>query len=143
MQATAESGRVLSFPKTYTVFECCNCGVAYAVTTDFERRRREDGTAFYCPRGHSQVFTKTEVQKLKEQLAAKQAEAERAHARANAHWAEKCRAENRAKAYRGAVTKIRKRVAAGVCPCCRRNFQNLARHISDQHPKFGKGRAKK
>lgn len=29
-----------------------------------------------------------------------------------------------------------RRIAAGVCPCCRRSFTDLARHMSSQHPDY-------
>lgn len=28
------------------------------------------------------------------------------------------------------------RVGAGVCPCCKRTFQQLARHMKCKHPKY-------
>jgi hypothetical protein len=34
------------------------------------------------------------------------------------------------------VTKIKNRVGHGVCPCCTRSFQNLARHMASEHPTF-------
>ena len=40
------------------------------------------------------------------------------------------------RATKGVVTKIRRRVANGVCPCCKRHFVNLKRHMSGQHPEF-------
>jgi hypothetical protein len=27
-------------------------------------------------------------------------------------------------------------VANGVCPCCNRTFQNLARHMAGKHPDY-------
>jgi hypothetical protein len=27
-------------------------------------------------------------------------------------------------------------VKHGVCPCCKRTFENLARHMKGQHPTF-------
>jgi hypothetical protein len=34
------------------------------------------------------------------------------------------------------MTRIKKRVAAGVCPCCNRSFKDLARHMAGQHPDY-------
>ncbi len=34
------------------------------------------------------------------------------------------------------VAAERERIVSGVCPCCNRTFQNLARHIAGQHPDF-------
>ncbi|HYC31767.1 MAG TPA: hypothetical protein VEB59_05720, partial [Gemmatimonadales bacterium] len=40
---------------------------------------------------------------------------------------------------KGVVTKIKRRVAGGVCPCCNRTFSDLARHMSGKHPGWGNG----
>lgn len=32
--------------------------------------------------------------------------------------------------------KIEKRVANGVCPCCNRTFEDLARHMSTKHKDY-------
>ena len=46
-------------------------------------------------------------------------------------------AEQRAhSATKGQLTRARKRAANGVCPCCHRSFENVARHVAKQHPDF-------
>ena len=45
-------------------------------------------------------------------------------------------AERQAAAKRGQVTKLKKRAAAGVCPCCNRTFVELQRHMATKHPTF-------
>ncbi|HEX9950777.1 MAG TPA: hypothetical protein VGB53_03340 [Rubricoccaceae bacterium] len=40
------------------------------------------------------------------------------------------RQKRRAAAQKGAHTRTKKRIAAGVCPCCNRTFQDLARHMA-------------
>jgi len=42
----------------------------------------------------------------------------------------------RVSAARGRVTKIKRRVQHGVCPCCNRTFSNLASHMKTKHPEF-------
>ncbi len=123
----------------FTLEVCCNCGIGFAVPDDFHRRRRADHALFYCPSGHGQHYAqKSEAEKLRENLAT---------AKANeAFWIqrseEKARAlvsaEHRLRATRGVVTRIKRRVAHGVCPCCQRTFKDLARHMEGQHPDFGK-----
>lgn len=39
-------------------------------------------------------------------------------------------------AHKGHTTRLKNRIAAGVCPCCQRTFQNLARHMKCKHPKY-------
>jgi hypothetical protein len=45
-------------------------------------------------------------------------------------------AERRRRAEKAAKTKIKNRVAKGVCPCCNRTFQNLADHMKSKHPDY-------
>jgi hypothetical protein len=45
-------------------------------------------------------------------------------------------AERSAAAAKGNVTKLRKRAAAGVCPCCNRTFLALQKHMAHKHPDF-------
>lgn len=39
-------------------------------------------------------------------------------------------------AIKGVATRIKRRVSAGVCPCCNRTFQCLARHMATKHPDY-------
>lgn len=115
----------------FGVFQCCNCGIDFAVTKDFEQRRRDDHKLFYCPNGHSQLFTGiTAKQKLERDLERTELDLQRA--RIAQRQAESDR-ENIAKAHR----KMRARIMNGVCPCCNRTFQNLRDHMKTQHSDFG------
>lgn len=95
------------------------------------RKRGGDGIWFYCAYGHGQHYTEgeTEEQKLR-----------RERDRLNQRLAEKedeiKSLEGRRRAAVGQVTKIKNRVGHGVCPCCNRTFENLARHMTSQHPAF-------
>jgi hypothetical protein len=40
------------------------------------------------------------------------------------------------RAARGQLTKFKKRVGRGVCPCCNRHFKDLARHMESKHPEL-------
>lgn len=117
---------------------CGECGVVFGMTEDYQEQRKKDGKSWYCPNGHSRVYRETEADRLRKQLA--RAEQERDRARANAtHYRDQADAEERAhRATKGQVTKLRKRIANGVCPCCKRTFANLGRHIAGQHPDYGK-----
>lgn len=44
--------------------------------------------------------------------------------------------EHQLRATKGVVTKFRRRVGNGVCPCCTRTFTNLSRHMTTNHPDF-------
>ncbi|MFB3077027.1 MAG: hypothetical protein ACE1Y4_03380 [Lysobacterales bacterium] len=40
------------------------------------------------------------------------------------------------RAHKAAATRIKNRVARGVCPCCNRSFTNLHRHMESKHPNY-------
>jgi hypothetical protein len=101
------------------------------------RRRREDHQGFYCPNGHSNFYSgDNEAEKLRKQLVRAEAERDRARVRANGEEARRRLAERQRAAAKGQVTKIKNRIANGVCPCCNRSFENVRRHIETQHPAF-------
>lgn len=112
--------------------ECCNCGMPFAMTKDFQGRRLRDRKLFYCPKGHQQHYVgKTEEQKLREQLQRRERDLEAAQGQAIAL---KHQRDEVARSYR----KMRDRVKNGVCPCCSRTFQNLMMHMKTEHPEFGR-----
>ena len=112
--------------------ECCNCGMVFAMTQDFKKRRLKDRKSFYCPSGHHQYYTgETEVSKLKRKLDHAQQEAQRQQQNTIQARSERDASNRR-------YGRIRDRVKNGVCPCCNRTFQNLASHMANKHPNFGK-----
>jgi hypothetical protein len=103
----------------------CWCGINLAVPSNLFRMAHDNGKSIYCPLGHSFGWSDTfqtkyereqkRVKATRDLLAAE----ERSHA-----------------ATRGQMTKLKKRVHAGVCPCCQRSFQNVARHMKTKHPDY-------
>jgi hypothetical protein len=49
---------------------CAQCGVSFSLPEHLNTKRREDGQAFTCPNGHSNVYKKSTIDTLKEQIAA-------------------------------------------------------------------------
>jgi flagellar biosynthesis/type III secretory pathway protein FliH len=127
----------LTIPTTLAKIDCGQCGGVYAITERHRSWCEEHGkcwTCPYCKTGWG--FSETENDRLRKRLEREQAlrasaegQAQRAHQQAEAERA-------RANGYKGAMTKAKKRVANGVCPCCQRTFQNLARHMETKHPDF-------
>jgi len=116
--------------ESFKIEHCFNCGVPFCITTELQERRLRDHKTFYCPNGHGQVYTgETKAQKLARKVARLESEMDQKNARIE-------RIERSRSAMKGQVTKIKNRVAAGVCPCCNRTFQNLARHMKGQHPQY-------
>jgi hypothetical protein len=109
---------------------CGNCGVVFGMESGYMADRKRDRRTFYCPNGCCRVFTGP----TREQLLEKQLESARSYSR---HLEDqRAAAERSASAYKGQVTKVKRRVGNGVCPCCNRTFVNLARHMGSQHPDF-------
>lgn len=106
------------------------CGLVFAVPASWGTTRREDKATFYCPNGHAQYFPgKTDVEKARATAAYWEARAKEERAAGQ-------RTERQLFATRGVVTRIKRRIGAGVCPCCRRSFQNLKRHMAGEHPLY-------
>lgn len=117
----------------FNVLHCANCGVGFAISTEYEDKRRADRRTFYCPNGHSQWFPgktdKKVIEELRAQVASREDLLQSTRLERDKHYRLRRAAEGKARA-------IRKRVAAGVCPRCTRTFQNLARHMHTKHPGF-------
>lgn len=127
----------LAHTTTFQTEICCSCGVAFALDSDYMRRRRNDHAWFYCPNGHKQHYTgKTDADIERER--AEQAERRLANAREDTRIAraEQVTTRRQLSAARGQLTKTKNRVAKGVCPCCNRSFANVARHMAGQHPNY-------
>lgn len=120
----------LSYERTLVlvVVGCPSCGVEYGIPDSLNKQllvKTTSGSVF-CPNGHSWHYTgKSFDQKLRD-----------ADARVLAARDQAAAAERRAAAARGQVTKLRNRIANGVCPCCHRTFKQLARHMASQHPDY-------
>ncbi len=115
----------------------CWCGIHYAIPESLnEWANKAPSNAVYCPLGHEWVRRETEAAKLRKQL-----ERERSHAASLSAIVdqETARADHeaaRARGYKGALTKTKKRIGRGVCPACNRHFANVERHMSTRHPDF-------
>jgi hypothetical protein len=116
---------------------CCNCGMLFAMSADFQQRRREYRGWFYCPSGHAQYYTgKTVAEKAQEQAARYKRLWDEATREAADERQRRGDVERQLRATKAAHTRTKKRVANGVCPCCNRTFQNLARHMAGKHPDY-------
>jgi hypothetical protein len=114
----------------------CKCEV-WITDALYEAATHSPGVIeFFCGYGHSQVFVKgeSEEQKLRrERDRLKQRVAERDDMIAAI--------ELRRRAAVGQVTKFKNRVWHGVCPCCNRTFENLARHMASKHADYAKDKS--
>ena len=114
----------------------CWCGMPHAIPKDldaYNQRQRDNGLpqqSVYCPAGHSWSYSgKSKVELLERDLAAERARKDQLRQEVKV-------LGDRLNAEKAAKSRLKNRVAAGVCPCCNRTFQNLARHMKGQHPDF-------
>lgn len=113
----------------------CSCGGVYALTSGFLNEKRASGGTWPCPycggvwnqRGRESLQQKLDRERSR--AAAAEGRAERARQAADHERA-------RANGYKGYVTKVKKRVGRGVCPCCNRTFKDLAAHMETKHPEY-------
>ncbi len=110
---------------------CGQCGITFAMPDYLKAALLENGESFYCPMGHCRVFTKRaslekQLEEARRSLTAAQcAKIEAVH---------DLQREREARAKDSAATK--RLHASGKCPCCRRAFASLARHIRRMHPDY-------
>jgi RNase P subunit RPR2 len=109
---------------------CQQCGCVHAIPQAMYDRCARLGGYWHCPNGHSWGWEKgaehTRIKELERKLAEEQARKVEALSRENM---ERLRADTAEKARK----RLIKRASAGVCPCCNRTFENLARHMKTKH----------
>lgn len=133
----AREGRKFEADTTLVVVECATCGVTYAIPESFQRSAlryhgdRQGGWKICCPFGHTWWYVgETEVEQLK-----RQRDDAQQRSRATRDLLEH---EQRSHAAtKGHLTRTKRRVSAGVCPCCKRSFKQLERHMQAKHPGYG------
>ena len=107
--------------------ECCACGIVFAMPQQVNERLRTKGGTFYCPNGHSQVYTEPDIEVLRKKLLAEQQRSQHFETQLNG-------ALDDLATKRKELRSVKKRVNAGLCPHCRRHFVNVERHIHTKHP---------
>lgn len=114
---------------------CGTCGVAHALPKTMYDNCARQGGFWSCPNGHRRGWhegsEKTEIKRLQDEIANEKKRREAALSRANEATAALAKAEK-------SLARHKKRTAAGTCPCCKRTFQQLARHMTNKHPEYAK-----
>lgn len=135
---------VITYTERLVTQHCVSCGIAFGVAEDYDTRRRDDHRSFYCPAGHPQSYTaKSEAEQLRDQLAAKDREIAAAKSRAEREREWRVQAETShakttrsLRATKAVVTRTKKKIVKGACPCCSRKFKDLAVHMKTEHPNY-------
>jgi hypothetical protein len=126
----------LTFTGSLTITTCW-CGIAHAIPADLYRyAENHKGFEVSCPLGHKWVFTETETERQRKRADALERQLRTSREATQWERDQRLASERSNTAYRGWITRYRNRIAAGVCPVddCRRNFQNVQRHIERMHP---------
>lgn len=111
---------------------CAKCGISFAMPSDVKQQYAASQTSFYCPRGHSQYYPgESEKEKYERQL-------DQVESELNFQKRKATQLAHQVRAQKAAKTKLKNRIKHGVCPCCKRTFQNIAKHIATKHPGYGK-----
>ena len=116
-----------------TTLVCPVCGIEYSVPIKFIEWKcnlpeNDDRRGWHCPNGDRLIPTNSRMDDLRRQN-------ERLTQMIAQRDDELDSERRRTAAAKGEVTKIKKRISCGVCPCCNRTFQNLASHMKTKHPK--------
>jgi hypothetical protein len=108
--------------QTFTTIDCCKCGVVFAVDESLNANWQREKTKFFCPNGHAQSYSENEADRLKRELIRVQADLDFQ--------------KRRAESFDKKLGRLKRRIKAGVCPCCQRTVSQLARHMATKHPEF-------
>lgn len=136
--------------------ECAQCRETIFLTVVQEEMLRRNQGRFFCLWGHSNFFPegeseatklrrerdrlKQDAARLQDEIRLARAAQDEAVKQATEARKDRAEAERRAGAAHAETARLKTRAAAGVCPCCNRSFENLRRHMADQHPEQAKAR---
>jgi len=107
------------------------CGHRVYLSDDFIETRKRDHKTFYCSTcgGQRHYPGKSDIEKLRGRLASTQD-------MLNTVREDRDRKEHQRRGEKAAKTRIKNRIANGVCPCCQRSFKNLHSHMQNKHPDY-------
>jgi len=106
---------------------CSECGILFALPEWYINERIKDHKTWCCPNGHLRYYPgESDEEKLKAENEKLQRKLDWKRNEANGYLAS-------LRATRGVVTKIKKRVEAGVCLYCKRYFPKLGSHMKSKH----------
>ena len=125
---------------------CYSCGVTFGMEAQYRNQKLKEHSLFHCPNGHGQHYVaKTEVEKERDRLATqlKQTENCLTYARQDV---DRLRGrtkvqERQIAARKGIITRMKRRLVAGRCVCCSKQFKDLETHMANRHPRFNPEKA--
>jgi len=88
--------------------DCCNCGVIFMVTDEYQERFIRTKKTFHCPNGHGMSYTgESDKKKLARTVKAHRTEIDRCTVRGNRLERDLQHQTHRANGYKGALTKLK------------------------------------
>jgi len=129
----------ISVSTSLTAIHCGECGGTYALDSRYYKEKTECGGFWICPYCRCEwgiPADGTEIARLKRKLEYQEAQTDTERRRLHSERDRHTRTQRQLSATRGVVTRTKKRIACGTCPCCKRRFTNLQRHMETQHPKY-------
>lgn len=124
---------------TILVTGCVSCKCDWEIPQAlYVAAKASEKITFYCPYGHPQIFSKrpTEADLLRQERDKLKQNTAYLEDRLRAEEEQRRLAQNQARGFKSVATRMKNRVAAGVCPCCNRSFANLQMHMAKQHKGF-------
>lgn len=133
---------IITINKTLEMIEftCKECQGVFSLDSrwvDEARRQGQFQMKFACPYCHClRGWGQNEEHRLKLELEASRKAQITISARVDQERQARVDAERAAISAKGQITKLKKRIGNGVCPCCNRFIKQLARHMETCHPAY-------
>lgn len=121
------------------VEDCGRCGVPVVMSEQMERGLRRNHATWYCLNGHPWHWPgKSDLEQAREQAERERLARLRAEEREASLRRTKESLEHQLNGTKGALAKVKKRIANGTCPACNRHFpeSKLTKHIATKHPTY-------
>jgi hypothetical protein len=136
--------KTITIQTELTVMTCPNCAGSYALSQAFLDEARSKGgfkQCWCCPyckgsRGYGQSKHDLEKAELQKQLDQSQKEKQWLTERRDYAQKESDHFRRSRDGLKSQLTKVKKRIGHGTCPCCNRSFEDLRRHMESKHPEF-------
>jgi hypothetical protein len=119
----------ITIEEEFRRLQCPECACAYYFPEKWCTNAADDKKSWKCPNGHGQQFTSSPLETARRERDIAKQQLARAEQEAAAE-------RRRAEAAQQETKRLKKRTAAGTCPCCQRTFSNMSIHMRKQHPEF-------
>lgn len=122
---------------------CCSCHAVFGLEQQAHRTYKENHHFFYCPYCKADLFFrgKSKTEELRDELNSAHTCLVRERASHDQTRADRDTERRRSASYKGHLSRTKKRIGKGVCPCCNRYFANVHKHMANKHPTYDHAKA--